>query len=256
MRVDLSRVQQASAMASDSESESHDDPPQWNRREESFDDYYDRAQRYLHRPEQELPRRSLSSLPSPFLKDGERRGPQNEPQERPQQAVAPPRRRKRPMMTTCPPSQRAVPRNKGALFVVALFFQESLRLQRLPFDVQTNIKSYRARHLLLRPLHATRRPLVESRLMTTRAGHVEFLTVPPVRNALLRNIETGDDLARLHGVVHRYFSCLFCFIKICGRTELHTFVKNFPDPRTELPSGFTQPVRHETKVAFTESTLR
>ncbi len=116
MRVDLPRVQQASAMANDSDSDLvHEElPPEWNRREESFDDFIDRAHCYTHRPNQELPRRWLSSLPSPFLKDGERRAPEEvPPNERLEQPEAPPRRRKRLMMSMCPP-----PRKKGVLSLV------------------------------------------------------------------------------------------------------------------------------------------
>jgi hypothetical protein len=66
MRVDLSRVQQASALMSDSDESDREFPPEWDARNESFDDYYDRAQEFLHRDDRE------DSLPSPFLRPHER----------------------------------------------------------------------------------------------------------------------------------------------------------------------------------------
>jgi hypothetical protein len=124
MRVDLSRVQQASALLSDDDSDNgsfEEDPPEWDSRNEPFDEYWERAQRYTHRPNQELPRRSVSSLPSPFLKPTR---PAQDPRPRQEERLAvhpqhttgqalnsaidsaKPRRRKRPMMSTLPPAQR------------------------------------------------------------------------------------------------------------------------------------------------------
>jgi hypothetical protein len=73
MKVDLSRVQQASALASDDSDDSDREiPPDWNAREEPFDDYYEHAQAYLNRSGQERAPRPPSSIPSPFLRPHER----------------------------------------------------------------------------------------------------------------------------------------------------------------------------------------
>jgi hypothetical protein len=69
MKVDLSRVQQASALASDvSDDSDRDLPPEWDSRQESFDDYYERAYAYTNRDQEASP----SPLPSPFLRPHER----------------------------------------------------------------------------------------------------------------------------------------------------------------------------------------
>jgi hypothetical protein len=67
MKVDLSRVQEATQVE-DSDGSCQEDPPEWDSRSEPFDEYWEHAQRYTHRPNQEWPRRSASSLSSPFLK--------------------------------------------------------------------------------------------------------------------------------------------------------------------------------------------
>ncbi len=68
MRVDLSRVQQASALASDSDESDRDVPPEWDSRSEPFDAYYGRAQQYIHQNDHE----ASPLLPSPFLRPHER----------------------------------------------------------------------------------------------------------------------------------------------------------------------------------------
>jgi hypothetical protein len=71
MKVDLSRIQQASALSSDeSEDSDRELSPEWDSRTEPFDDYYTRAQAYINRPNQDAPR--SPSLPSPFLRPHER----------------------------------------------------------------------------------------------------------------------------------------------------------------------------------------
>ncbi len=69
MKVDLSRVQQASALLSDdSDNSDRNLPPEWDSRTERFEDFYERAQEYTHRDVQE--RSPL--LPSLFLRPHER----------------------------------------------------------------------------------------------------------------------------------------------------------------------------------------
>jgi hypothetical protein len=73
MKIDLSHVQQASAMTNhDSDDESNcEEVPEWEDGE-PFDSYYAQSQHYLNRPGQDAP---PSPLPSPFLKPHERVNP-------------------------------------------------------------------------------------------------------------------------------------------------------------------------------------